>query len=306
MNLRQRRFLPNLSLLLAFDAVMRAGSVTGAAQELGLTQSTVSRLIQSLEAQLGLALFIRHKKRLIPTEAAGRYFRDISGALEIIQRASTSLIANPDGGTLDLAVLPTFATRWLAPRLPQFLSEHPGISINLTTRFRKFTFDAEPFDAVIYFGADDWPGAEYLKLFDERLTACAAPDFLAAHPVADAADLAGAVLLQLQTRPGAWSDWFAGQNAPRPADTSGMMMDQFSMMIQAAISGLGVALLPDYLAQIEISEGRLCPILRPAVPGRGAYWLAWPERKAGLKPLEAFRAWLAEQMARDGIHAGCA
>ena len=303
MNLRQRRFLPNLSLLLAFDAVMRAGSVTGAAQELGLTQSTVSRLIQSLEAQLGLALFIRHKKRLIPTEAAGRYFRDISGALEIIQRASTSLIANPDGGTLDLAVLPTFATRWLAPRLPQFLSDHPGISINLTTRFRKFTFDAEPFDAVIYFGADDWPGAEYLKLFDERLTACAAPDFLAARTVADAADLAGAVLLQLQTRPGAWSDWFAGQNAPRPAGTSGMMMDQFSMMIQAAISGLGVALLPDYLAQIEISEGRLCPILRPAVPGRGAYWLAWPERKAGLKPLEAFRAWLAEQMARDGIHA---
>ena len=304
MNLRQRRFLPNLSLLLAFDAVMRAGSVTGAALELGLTQSTISRLIQSLEAQLGLALFIRHKKRLIPTEAAQRYFRDISGALEMIQRASMSLIANPDGGTLDLAVLPTFATRWLAPRLPQFLSDNPGISVNLTTRFRKFTFDAEPFDAVIYFGADDWPGAEHLKLFDERLTACASPDFLTAHPIAQPADLAGAVLLQLQTRPGAWSDWFAGQGAPRPAGASGMMMDQFSMMIQAAISGLGVALLPDYLARIEIAEDRLRPILQQAVPGRGAYWLAWPERKAGLKPLQAFRDWLADRMARDSVHAG--
>ena len=304
MILRQRRFLPNLSLLLAFDAVMRRGSVTGAAQDLGLTQSTISRLLQSLEAQLGQSLFTRHKKRLKPTEAAQRYFRDISGALDIIQRAGMSLIANPDGGTLDLAVLPTFATRWLAPRLPDFLSQHPGVSINLATRFTTFSFETEPFDAVIFFGRDDWPGAEHLKLFGERLTACASPQFLASHPITQAGDLAGCVLLQLETRPGAWSDWFAGQDVPAPEGISGMMMDQFSMMIQAAISGLGVALLPDYLARIEIAEGRLLPILRPNVPGRGAYWLAWPGRKAGLKPLEAFRGWLAERMARDGVHAG--
>ena len=303
MNLRQRRFLPNLSLLLAFDAVMRAGSVTGAALELGLTQSTISRLLQSLEAQLGQSLFTRHKKRLTPTEAAQRYFRDISGALDIIQRAGMSLIANPDGGTLDLAVLPTFATRWLAPRLPDFLSQNPGVSINLATRFTTFSFETEPFDAVIFFGRDDWPGAKHLKLFEERLTACASPQFLAGHPIAQTGDLAGCVLLQLATRPGAWADWFAGQEATRPDGVSSMVVDQFSMMIQVAISGLGVALLPDYLARIEIAEGRLQPILQPGVPGRGAYWLAWPDRKAGLKPLEAFRSWLAARMAQDGVHA---
>lgn len=300
--MRPRRYLPNLSLLLAFDAVMRAGSATGAAQDLGLTQSTISRLIQSLEAQLGRDLFIRHKQRLIPTEAAGRYARDIASALDIIQRASMSLIANPEGGTLDLAVLPTFATRWLAPRLPGFLSANPGISINLATRFRKFTFDAEAFDAVIYFGRDDWPGAEHMKLFDERWTACATPDFLAAHPIASAADLAGCVLLQLETRPGAWADWYAGQGAAPPEGTQGMMMDQFSMMIQAAISGLGVALLPHYLARSEIAEGRLRPILRPAIAGSGAYWLAWPGRKAGSKPLAAFRGWIGAQMLDDQVH----
>lgn len=308
MILRQRQFLPNLSLLLAFDAVMRRGSVTGAAQDLGLTQSTVSRLIQSLESQLGTDLFIRHKKRLTPTEAAQRYFRDISGALDIIQRAGMSLIANPDGGTLDLAVLPTFATRWLAPRLPDFLSRNPGVSVNLTTRFTTFSFETEPFDAVIFFGRDDWPGARHLKLFEERLTACVAPQFLAGHPIAGTGDLAGAVLLQLATRPGAWADWFAGQeagpNARQPEGTGSMVVDQFSMMIQVAISGMGVALLPDYLARIEIAEGRLMPVLRPGVPGRGAYWLAWPDRKAGLKPLEAFRTWLAGRMAQDGVHAG--
>lgn len=301
--MRQRRFLPNLSLLLAFDAVMRRGSVTGAARDLALTQSTVSRLLQSLEAQLGQPLFLRDRRRLIPTEAAQRYFHDISGALDIIQRSSMTLIANPEGGSLDLAVLPTFATRWLAPRLPGFLSGNPGISVNLATRLSHFSFDNEPFDAVIYFGRNDWPGAEHLKLFDERLTACAAPDFLATRPIGGVGDLAGLVLLQLQTRPRAWADWFAGQGAHQPPGVSGMMMDQFSMMIQAAIAGLGVALLPDYLARIEIAEGRLAPILRPAVAGTGAYWLAWPARKAGLKPLVAFRRWIAARMAEDAIHA---
>lgn len=298
--MRQRRLLPNLSLLLAFDAVMRTGSVTAAAQDLGLTQSTVSRLLQSLEAQLGQVLFVRHKKRLTPTEAAQRYFRDVSAALDMIQRASTALIANPDGGSLDLAVLPTFATRWLAPRLPDFLSAHPGISINLTTRFRRFSFDEEPFDAMIFHGRDDWPGAGHLKLFDERLTACAAPHLLDRHPVTGAEDMAGMTLLQLATRPDAWRDWFRGQGAEPPLPLNGMMMDQFSMMIQAAISGLGVALLPDYLARTELAEGRLAPVLRQGVPGSGAYWLAWPAQKAGLKPLEAFRDWIAARMAPDG------
>ncbi|MCF3973720.1 LysR family transcriptional regulator [Paracoccus salsus] len=297
--MRQRRFLPNLSLLLAFDAVMRSGSVTAAAQDLSLTQSTVSRLIQSLEAQLGLPLFLRQRKRLVPTDAAQRYFREISGALDIVQRASMSLIANPDGGTLSLAVLPTFGTRWLAPRLPAFLSANPGISVNLATRFARFNFESEPFDAMICFGQDDWPDAHHRKLFDEKLTACASPGFLRAHPVAAPEDLHDSVLLQLETRPAAWPAWFAGQGSVPPAVLDGMLMDQFSMMIQAAISGLGVALLPDYLARIEIAEGRLQPILRQAVPGPGAYWLVWPRTKDGLGTLRAFRAWLTDCLARQ-------
>lgn len=297
--MRQRRFLPNLSLLLAFDAVMRSGSVTAAAQDLSLTQSTVSRLIQTLEAQLGQQLFQRRRKRLVPTDAAQRYFAEISSALDIVQRASMSLIANPDGGTLSLAVLPTFGTRWLAPRLPGFLSANPGISVNLATRFARFNFEAEPFDAMISFGRDDWPDAHHLKLFDEKLTACASPEFLDRTPVTHPDDLRECVLLQLETRLDAWPAWFAGQGAAAPALPNGMLMDQFSMMIQAAISGIGVALLPDYLARIEIAGGRLRPILRPGVAGPGAYWLVWPRAKDGLGTLEAFRDWLTDTLAED-------
>ena len=296
MIMRQRRFLPSLSQLLAFDAVVRHRSVTAAATELNLTQSTVSRLTQSLEEQLGTDLFIRQKRRLTPTQAALAYQGDIQRALDMIQRASMSVVANPGGGTISLAVLPTFATRWLGPRLGGFFEAHPGISVNLSTRIQRFSFETEIFDAVIYFGDPDWPDVHHHKLFDEALTACASPGFLDRNPITTPEDMSGVPLLRLENRPESWADWFAGQGGQMNG-AEGMVVDQFSMMIQAAISGLGIALLPDYLARIEMAEGRLLPVLDEAVPGSGSYWLAWPEAKASHGALSRFRDWLADQAA---------
>lgn len=296
MHMRVRRSFPSIPSLMAFEAVMRTGSATRAAEELNLTQSTVSRLLKGLEEQLGTPLFARQRKRLVPLELAEVYVVEVTRALDILQSASTSILANPAGGVLNLAVLPTFGTRWLAPRLTQFFEKNPGISVNLTTRFERFSFEREAFDAVIFFGAPDWPDAEHLQLFDERLTACAAPSLLARHPVRVAADMAKLPLLQLPTRLSAWDDWFLGQGA-EPVPATGMLTDQFSMMIQAAISELGVALLPDYLAATEIAEKRLTPILTRAVPGRGAYWLAWPRGRSAHKPFTAFQLWIKEMAA---------
>ncbi|MBY3300047.1 LysR family transcriptional regulator [Rhizobium laguerreae] len=291
--MRQRRFLPSMSLLSAFEAVLRTGSTAAAARELDLTQSTVSRLVQNLEQQLGRPLFERHRQKLIPTQAAHAYGRDVSRALDLIQRSSMEFAANPGGGALSLAILPAFGTRWLAPRLGEFLVKHPGITINLATRLKRFNFAAEGFDAAIHFGADDWRDADHLRLFEERLTACISPALLAEHPIASAGDMAGLPLLQLETRPNAWRLWFEAQGA-EPANVTGMLLDQFATMTQAAISGLGVALLPDYLANSEITEGRLVPVLKRSVPGSGSYWLVWPQSRANYPPLEAFRSWLAE------------
>lgn len=290
--MRQRRFLPSIKLLLALDAVVRHRSVTAAADELNLTQSTVSRLILALEEQLGQELFHRERRRLVPTPAALSYQRDIARALDLVHRASMTVVANPEGGTLSLAVLPTFATRWLAPRLSAFLNDNPGISVNMSTRIGRFDFANEPFDAAIYFGDDDWPSVHRIKLFDERVTACVSADFAARTPLRSVKDLAGLPLLHLESRGGAWADWFREQGGELSGG-SGMLMDQFSMMIQAAISGLGVALLPDFLARIEIAEGRLHPVLRPAVPVRGAYWMVWPKDRSEDGALRAFRDWLS-------------
>lgn len=293
---RPRRYLPSVSLLSAFEAVLRTGSTAAAARDLDLSQGAVSRLVQNLEAQLGQPLFERQRRRLVATEAARAYGRDISRALDLIQRASMELSANPVGGVLSLAILPAFGTRWLAPRLGSFLGAHPGVTINLGTRLKRFNFDAEGFDAAIHFGTDDWRDAGHMKLFDERLTACIAPALLAKNPVREVEDMRVLQLLQLETRPSAWKIWFEGQGVPGWIGR-GMLFDQFGPMTQAAISGLGVALLPDYLADTEIEEGRLAPLFRRGVAGTGAYWLTWPQTRASYPPLEAFRAWLAAETA---------
>lgn len=294
-----RRTLPSLSLLSAFESVCRTGSTLAAARDLDLTQGAVSRLIQNLEDQLGVALFIRDRRRLVPTEGALAFARDVGKALDLVSRGAVRLRSNAGGGgTLSLSILPTFGTRWLAPRLPAFLAAHPGITVNLGTRVRPFDFAAEGFDAALHYGAEDWPGASFQKLFGERMMACCAPDFLVRNQIGQAADLMRLPLLQLETRPHAWSVWFARKGVAARAP-QGMFFDQFAPMMQSAIYGLGVALLPMFLARPELAEGRLVAAWGAPEPGDGSYYLVWPDTAAAYLPLVAFREWLAVEIARD-------
>lgn len=289
-----RRYIPSMSLLAAFEAVCRTGSTAAAARELNLTQGAVSRLIQNLEGQLGVTLFKRESRRLKPTEPALAYARDVRKAMDLIARASLGLRANPGGGVLSLAILPTFGTRWLAPRLGAFLAAHPGITLNLGTRMRPFDFDSESFDAAIHFGTRLWPGAEHMPLFEERLIACCSQAFSADHPMQQPADLRDLPLLQLESRPNSWAAWFAHHGLEAPL-AQGMMFDQFAPMMQAAVHGVGIALLPEFLAATEIREGRLTRTPGEVVTGVGSYYLVWPEGAEVTPPLAAFRDWIAAE-----------
>lgn len=291
-----RRLTPSLSLLSAFEAVCRTGSTLAAARDLDLSQGAVSRLIQNLEGQLGVPLFLREGRRLVPTDAALAYRRDVVKALDLITRGAMRLRSNTSGGTFSLSVLPAFGAKWLAPRLPRFLAAHPGITINLGTRVRQFDFEEEGFDAAIHYGSPDWPNAGFAKLFDEVLVACCSPAYLALHPVNAPADLAGLPLLQLDSRPLAWQSCFVYHGVDAPA-LQGMVFDQFAPMVEAAVHGLGVALLPQFLAQAEVAEGRLIPVGGQGVPGLGSYYLVWPKTGAWYPPLQAFRSWLAAECA---------
>ncbi len=291
-----RRYLPSLSLLSAFEAVARTGSTQSAAVELDLSQGTVSRLVQNLEAQLGVTLFLRGGRRLRPTDAALAYARDVRRAMDVIGSASLRLTAQPGGGALSLAILPTFGTHWLAPRLPGFLAQHPGITINLGTQLKPFDFTETGYDAAIHYGTATWPDAAHRKLFDERIIAVCSAAFLAQNPVTQPKDLLPLPLLQLESRPAEWQAWFAHHALPGTAPR-GMLFDQFATMMQAAMHGIGVALLPAFLAAPALTEGRLVPTFGGAVAGGGSYWLVWPERRAGQATVMAFAEWLVAELA---------
>ena len=293
--LAPRRLLPSISSLRALEALDRLGSASAVAEELSLTQSAVSRQLQALERQMGLELVERGQKRLTLTPEAQDYVAEVRNALMQIANASLRLQVAPMGGTLNLAILPTFGMRWLMPRLPAFARLHPSVTLNMSTRLAPFNFASEPFDAALHYGLGDWPGTDRLLLKHEALLPVAAPALIDGRAVPDPAALLKLPLLHIQTRPNAWADWFTAKGARPARALPGTMYDQFSTITQAALHGLGVALRPDYLVEEEVATGRLVALCGPAVEARGAYWLVWPQARARDASLAAFRDWLAGQ-----------
>lgn len=292
-----RRFLPSVSLLAAFEAAARTGSITEAAAELSLTQSAVSRQIKALEDQLGLALFVRAKQKIQLTFGGQVYAREIRDALAKISNASLNLLANPSGGTLTIAVPPTFGARWLTRRLPRFAKARPDVSLNILSRLGQFDFREDVIDAAIYFGDDPWPGAERLRLRGEVVFPVCAPDLAARYGFETAEDIRRAPLLHLTTRPDAWELWLAQYGADNRG-VHGMLFDQFATIYEAAAAGLGVALLPEFLFAEELAEKRIVRALNLPMTGRGDYYLCWPRQKADNPLLAIFRDWLLTETAK--------
>src|SRR4051812_9052772 len=174
-----RRRIPSMSALMAFDAAARHASITRAADELALTESAVSRQISQLEDQLGVQLFHRIKKRLSLTRAGTAYARDIAGALERLEKDTLDVMANEgEGGTLEIAVLPTVGSLWLIPRMTDLYEQQPKMTVNLSARSSRFLFSETSFDGALCFGSATWPGAESDFLFEEELVVVAGPRLL--------------------------------------------------------------------------------------------------------------------------------
>ncbi|MGY2812026.1 LysR family glycine cleavage system transcriptional activator [Bradyrhizobium sp. USDA 4506] len=295
---RPRRFLPSTALLAAFESAARLGSVTLAAGELSLTQSAVSRQIKLLEEQLEVELFARERQAMRLTAAGEAYAREVREALRKITTASFNVRANPRGGTLNLAILPTFGTRWLAPRLPKFLAQNAGITINLATRLTYFDFRTEVLDAAIHFGPQDWHGVEMALLRSEQVVPACSPELKKQHRFRTADDLNKVPLLSISTRPNAWDQWFSIQHiVGQPGQT--MYFDQFATVARAAMVGVGVALLPTFLIQEELASGKLVRAVNLPMESSERYYLVWPPERSTHPPLIAFRNWLLAEAATD-------
>ncbi len=282
-----RRYLPPLPALLSLEALDRLGSGAAAAESLSLSQGAISHHLKGLEEQLGVPLLILERQRLRLTPAGKDYVVEVRKALQTLSSAFLSLRANPMGGSLNLSILPAFGMHWLAPRLARFARAHPEVTVNLSTRLKPFDFEGSRFDAAIHYGREDWPGADVLKLMEEDIIAVTAPQAPENPP-----------LLHLESRPGDWPRWFAHHGIAVP-QTGGMQFDQFATMTQAVIHGLGAALLPVFLIERELAEGRLVPLRGGPVRALGSYYLVWPRDLPSRAPLVSFRNWLVADIAAD-------
>ncbi|MEE1951607.1 LysR family transcriptional regulator [Pseudomonas alcaligenes] len=294
-----RRKIPSTAALVAFESAARHQSFTKAADELALTQSAVCRQIAGLEEFLGIELFRRSRRGVKLTEAGLAYSRKVAAQLDAVERDTLAAMGQQGAQGLELAVVPTFATQWLVPRLKEFQRLHPEVTVHLTNRTRPFLFADTSFDAAIYFGDGDWSGTEAHYLMPEEPLPVCSPELLGERTQFAAAELANLPLLQQSTRPYAWRQWFAAQGLNVPRDMSGPRYELFSMLAQAAMHGMGVALIPPFLIQRELDAGLLVPAHPAALLSSDkAYRLMIPERKVESAALRAFRDWLL-QAARE-------
>ncbi len=292
-----RKLLPSTSALAAFDSVARLASFSAAAEELSLTQGAISRQVSGLEEQLGVMLFDRTSRGVVLTPAGADFAKTIAGALAQIRSASLHVMTKRHSDQLNLAILPTFGTRWLMPRIPQFVARHPEITLNFATRIGVFDFDRDGIDMAIHVGQPEWPGAECTFLMDEMVAPVCSPAFLAANPVVRAEDLMRLPLLHMASRPGAWKHWFESQHIASTTG-EGMRFEQFGSVAQACIAGLGVALMPLFLIDSELAGGQLRQAFPHQVVSPSAYYAVAPQARRDFRPVVAFRAWLLEEVAR--------
>lgn len=296
------RHLPPLNALRAFEAAARCGNFTRAAQELCVTQGAVSRHIATLEDWLKVRLFERSRHGIQLTPPGQVYFTSARAALDQIEHGTRQLQQSPDERRLRIKLPPTFAIRWLIPRLARFHARHPEIDVQITTSHQRADFEREEVDVSIHSEPTPPAGPGYRRLFGETLVPVCAPGLLErGPPLKKADDLARHVLLCSMNRPNDWPAWLAAAGAHGVDGNSGLKFENAALAYQAAADQLGVivALLP--FVRDDLAAGRLIAPFALRVPTAGAYYLAYPTRSPQPRRVLDFEEWIvAEAQAGDG------
>lgn len=289
-----RRLTPSMSLLVAFEAAARHCSFTKAAEELALTQSAVSRQVQTLEVQLEIELFRREGRKIELTAAGALYQHELTAALGRIRSATLQTISyRNDGGPLNLAVLPTLGSKWLLPRMHEFYAKHPNILVHIHSRIIREDVQSSAHDmnAIICVGSGDWPGFISHQLLTEKLVVVASPVALPEYRSMSPRDVVEHSLLNVVSRPSAWSDWIDSHSIDHKMMRAGPSFELTAHLIQAVSAGIGIGLVPEILVQDELKSGELVALFEPMESGR-SYYLIYANRYQNLPSLRVFSAWL--------------
>lgn len=284
---------PSTMSLLCLEASARLGSFTAAAQELHLTQGAVSRQVQALEGRLDVRLFTRRRDALVPTDAGRYYLDEITPLLQRLERATVNVTAfKGRGGGLALSVGASLGAYWLIPHLPAFTRAHGEITLNLSTRVGPADFKSGAIDASLEFGDGQRPGLRSDFVAALHLSPYAAPAWVQRNGARVDASTPRTALLNHHTLPDAWEQWFSFEQIDASPGRDGPRFEIMAMALNAAVAGLGVVLLPDYMAQDMVQAGRLQRLSPRTWRYARGYYLVYPEESQRLPALQTFRTWL--------------
>jgi len=294
-----------LNALRAFEAAARHLNFSRAADELSVTPGAVSQQIQNLEDYVGAALFKRTPKGLLLTDAAQTALPALREAFDRLAEAASLLTAAVDGRRLTLTAPPSFAAKWLVPRLGAFEKAHPQVDVWLSAGIELVDLTAGEVDIAIRYGGGRYPGLEIRRLMSETVIPVASPEHLEANPLTSPGDLSRHILLHdgspdLDDSCPDWSMWLAARGLKGVDGNRGPRFNQSSLVIEAAVNGRGVALAKRTLAQADLEAGRLAAPLQIATAVDFAYYLVHPKAKGRLPQVKAFVSWIeAEALAHE-------
>lgn len=295
------RRLPPLNPLRAFEAAARLGSLTRAAEEMGVSQVAVSRQVRTLELHLGVELFQR-SHRSIELTRAGRELR--AGATSAFDQIADSVHRISRRGRQDVLSIQsytTFSQRWLIPRLPDFHRQFPGIEIRLTSSTAHLDFASGQIDAAIRSGWQLGPEMEADRLANIELLPVCAPSLVSAVQLRRPPDLSRCTLLYSLVRENDWAEWLAANRCGKIMPQQQIRLESSALAYEAAMRGLGVAMGIRVLVDHDLQTGALVAPFPRAHVLKDAYYLVRPKSRSPSVALQRFRTWLAKELAAENV-----
>jgi LysR family glycine cleavage system transcriptional activator len=293
--------LPSLNALRAFWAAAKHRSFAAAADELHVTASAVSLQIRQLEEELEMRLFERTPKGLALTTEGNKLLPGINQAFEHLKGSIAALDQKPaDASTLSISVAPSFATKWLLPRLGNFIDRHPGIEVDVKANIELTDFAKDEVDLAVRYGAGNYAGLEVDLLLRDRMFPVCSPELLMRHGQRDAdkifraAPLLHDVSADRDPAVPSWKMWLKAGGLDDIDWRKGSRFNQTALALDAALAGLGIALAPAVLVEGDLAAGRLVRLASDEVTGEFAYYIVHPKEKGELPALQAFKRWLKQ------------
>jgi LysR family glycine cleavage system transcriptional activator len=286
-----------MQALRAFEAAARTRSLTRAAESLHLTHGAISHQIKSLEADFGVRLVERAGRGIRLTDEGERFAGRVRAVLSDLSDAVREVTERANPRQLRVGVIPSFAARWLLPRIGRFFAAHPDIDLDVNASNALVDFRRDDIDVAIRNGLGDWPGVVSEYLLDDVFFPVCSPRLADGLPPATPADLSRYTLLRSEGE--FWKPWFEAAGLDWPEPSRGPMFSDSSHTMQAAIEGQGIALARSSLIGNDVHNGVLIRLFDIVVPATRKYFLVYPPRLADSPKLAPFRQWLFDEVATE-------